>query len=491
MNIAFASSEVYPFAKTGGLGDVVGALPKVLHELGHDVKVFLPNYDHISHQRYFINYCHDIGEISVRVAGRVHGVHLHMAYLPGSEVPVYFIDCPYFFHRGMIYTNSLDEDERFILFSKAVLETIQRLQWKPDIIHCNDWQTGLIPLYIKDNYSWDKLFMDTATVMTIHNIGYQGRFPETTVGKAEIRKELFYDNSPIEVWGRHISFLKTGIMFADVVNTVSKTYAGEITTSEYGAGLEGSLIYRINDFYGILNGVDYAIWNPETDPLIPFHYSMHDLTGKQENKKFLASRSGLDYDPEIPLIGIVSRLVDQKGFNIFADAIPELMKINARWAILGSGENRYEELFRGLAAAMPGKVAAHIGYDDQLAHQIEAGADIFLMPSKYEPCGLNQIYSLKYGTVPVVRKTGGLADTVWDWHENNHYGYDTGTGFSFHDYTAGALTSTVQRAVAAYYDKPLWYKIMVNGMTKDYSWESSAKQYEGMYQTALYNRRSR
>jgi starch synthase len=489
MKIAFASSEVYPFAKTGGLGDVIGALPKALQLSDCEVKVFVPKYAIIDHSKFVLTYDWSIGEMPIRVAGKVHNVNVYMSTLPDSNVEVYFIDCPYFFHRSDIYTRDHDEDERFILYSKAVIESLQRLHWQPDVIHCNDWQTGLIPFYIKENYCWDyKFFGNTATVMSIHNVAYQGRFPKETVAKAEIREDLFYPNSPIEVWGS-VCFLKIGLMYADVINTVSKTYAEEITTSDKGMGLQDVLRYRINDFYGILNGVDYSVWSPKTDKYIPYHFSSDDLTGKQKNKEYLLNRLHLPIRPEVPLIGIISRLVDQKGFDLVANSLSELMQFNAQWIILGSGDERLENLFRGLSYAFPENVSTYIGFNNELSHQIEAGADIFLMPSQYEPCGLNQIYSLKYGTVPVVRKTGGLADTVFDWHEMMHAGKDSGNGFSFVDYNSYALVSSVKRALEMYGHKELWLQIMRNGMSHDYSWDVSAKEYINLYKKAIFNRR--
>lgn len=487
MNIAFAASEIFPFAKTGGLGDVSGALPKALRNLGHQVKVFMPNYNTINHAKYFINYCHDIGAINVRLGNVVHEVHAHMTHLPDSDIEIYFIDKPYYYHRDKIYTNDSDEDERFILFQKSVIEILQRLQFRPDIFHCNDWQTGLIPLFLKDNYSWDRMFDNTASVLTIHNIGYQGRFSKSALLKAEINPDLFYENSPVETWGS-ANFLKAGLMFADAINTVSETYAKEIMTSEFGAGLEGVLQFRRNDFRGIVNGVDYNVWNPANDKLIPHHYTAEDKSNKYENKKHLLRSMHLPERENVPLIGIVSRMVAQKGFSLFAEAIYDLMNADAQWVILGSGETKLENLFKSVANAFPHKVAVHIGYNDALSHLIEAGADMFLMPSLYEPCGLNQIYSLKYGTVPIVRNTGGLADTVLDWNYYLHQGLEIGTGFSFNDSSADALSETVLRAIKTYHYKDAWNKIIRNGMSKDYSWEVSAKKYIDLYNHALWKR---
>lgn len=490
MKIAFATAECVPYAKTGGLADVAGSLPKALEKLGVEVKIFMPKYLFIDESKHGLHYNWDVGEMLIRVNGKVHSVHLHQAKLPNSNVEVNFIDCPHYYNRGTVYTNDPDEDERFILFSKGVIEVLQRLQWTPDVIQCNDWQTGLIPLYIKDNYSWDRMFDNTATVFTIHNIAYQGRFSKSTLYAAEIRPELFYPGGPVE-FEDTVSFMKTGIAFADIISTVSNKYSHEILTPEFGAGLDGILRARKPDVYGILNGVDYDEWNPETDKFLPYKYSMKDLSGKLKNKKFLMEHFNLPFDENRPLIGMISRLVLQKGFDIFADALPELMNLNAQWIILGSGEYRYEEMFRHLSYNLKGKLAAYIGYNNELAHLIEAGADIFLMPSRYEPCGLNQIYSLKYGTVPVVRKTGGLADTVKDWDEENYFGFDHGNGFSFYDYSGFALYKSVERAVNTFAHKDIWKKIQLNGMKLDFSWTRSAEKYAELYKIARDKRGSK
>jgi starch synthase len=495
MKIAFVSSEVVPFAKTGGLADVAGALPKALEKLGCEIKIFMPKYYSIDETKFGLHYNWDIGEMPIRVNGQIRSVHLHQAKLPKngnpnekSDIEVNFIDCPHYFHRGHFYTNDEDEDERFILFCKGVIEALQRLNWIPDIIHCNDWQTGLLPLYIKDNYSWDEKFSKTATLYTIHNIAYQGRFSHQTMFKGELSGDLFYSGGPVE-FENSVCFMKAGLSFSDLINTVSKTYADEILTQEYGAGLDGTLRQRKDDLYGIINGIDTNTWNPESDPLIPNHYSSKDLSGKLKNKKYLLEHLNLAFDEEVPVIGIISRMVSQKGFDIFAEAVNDLMQLKAQWIILGNGEEVYENFFRSLAAALPYKVVSYIGFNNELSHLIEAGADIFVMPSRYEPCGLNQIYSLRYGTVPVVRKTGGLADSVQDWHEYQSYGLDTGSGFSFNDYSSYALYTSVKRAVDMFADKKTWNKIQKNGMDKDYSWENSAEQYLTLYRKAIQKRR--
>jgi len=488
MKIAFVSSEAVPYSKTGGLADVSGSLPKALEKAGFEVKLFIPKYFNVDEAKYGLKYRWDIGEIPIRVAGHVRSVHLHQAMLPDSNVEVNFIDCPYYFFRGQIYTNDWDEDERFILFCKAVIEALQRIDWSPDVIHCNDWQCGLLPLFLKDNYAWDKKLKTAATLFTIHNIGYQGRFGSNTSFKAEISGEHFYPGGPVEYHG-DISFMKAGIMFSDLISTVSETYAKEILTPEYGAGLDVDLLSRKDDLYGIINGVDYSQWDPESDVFIPNNYSLENMSGKLLNKKHLLKNLSLPFDENVPLIGMVSRLVVQKGFDIFSEAAEELMNIKAQWAVLGNGEEKYENLFRSISEKYPDKFSVYIGFNDELSHLIEAGADMLLMPSHYEPCGLNQIYSLRYGTVPIVRKTGGLADTVQDWDEYKHAGKETGNGFSFDDYSSYALFKTVERAVGTFQNKGFWKKIQLNGMVKDYSWESSAIKYLLLYQLAINKRK--
>jgi len=483
MKIAFVASEVVPFAKTGGLADVAGSLPKEIKELGHDIKVFMPKYFSVDEKRFGLEYINWIGSIPIRISGRSMDVHFHKGYLPNSRVEIYFIDYPRFFHRHTIYTNDFDEDERFILFSKAVIELMQKLKWSPDIVHLNDWQTGLVPLLIKDNYSWDRMFDKTATVFTIHNIGYQGSFPKETLYKAEINPRFFESPGQVEHEGR-VNFLKAGISFADIITTVSETYARELLLPEYSFGMHHVLNYRSKDFYGILNGIDYNVWNPETDKHIPYNYSLKDLSGKLGDKKELLKQFGLNFDEDIPVVAIISRLAIQKGFDILLSSMEYLMSLNFQLILLGSGEYEYESAFNALANRYSHKFGIYIGYNNDLSHLIEAGADMFLMPSHYEPCGLNQIYSLKYGTVPIVRKTGGLADTVKDWDEMSAQSKDTGNGYSFVDYNGYALTNAVERAIRDFHNKPIWKKIQKNGMSEDFSWRRSAEKYINLYKKA-------
>ena len=480
MKIAFICSEAVPYAKTGGLADVAGSLPKALEQLGCEVKLFIPKYYSIDESEFGLHYNWDIGEIPIKIYNHTRYAHVYQSVLPGSSVEVNFIDCPHYFHRDQIYTDGFDEDERFILFCRGIIEALQRLKWAPDVIHCNDWQTGLIPLYLKENYAWDLLFKSTATIFTIHNIGYQGRFSSKTIKNALISEQLFYPESPIEYNG-DFSFMKTAIMFSDIINTVSNTYAKEILTPEFGGGMETVLLQRKEDLYGILNGVDYSEWNPEIDKFLPYHYSLDNLEGKVNNKEYLLNKFGLKFNASVPVIGIVSRMVSQKGFDLVEEASEDLMKLNAQWIILGSGEDRYEEMFRNLQLSYPDKVAVYIGFNNELSHLVEAGVDMFLMPSLYEPCGLNQIYSLKYGTVPIVRKIGGLADTVHDWFEYKSKGNETGTGFTFFKYDSEAFLETVKKAIYTFTDTKTWGKIQTNGMKENFSWQTSAGKYLELY----------
>lgn len=483
MKVAFVASEVVPFAKTGGLADVSGALPKELSKLGTDIKIFMPKYDVIDEVKNNLSYNWTVGEFHVIINNRKHPVHIFSGFLPNSNVEVYFVDSPHYFHRDKLYTNQVDEDERFILFSKAVLESMKKLNWIPDVLHCNDWQTGLLPYYIKENYKDD--FPNTASLFTIHNIGYQGIFSKETLKSAELNPAYFYPMGPLEYYDK-ISFLKIGIVYSDLVSTVSETYAKEILTSDYGAGMDGILKSRKEDLYGILNGVDYRIWSPEKDHLIERQYSLYNLEGKTENKKKLLEKTGLKYDLKIAVLAIISRLVSQKGFDLIEEILDELMELNLQMVVLGSGEDKYEELFKTASEKYPKKLTVYIGYNNELSHLIEAGSDIFLMPSLYEPCGLNQIYSLKYGTVPIVRKTGGLADTVKDWDQNEKD--KTGNGFVFEEYKSNELLLTIKRALKAFKKPEVWKKIVENGMNEDFSWKRSAESYLNVYNNAVYKK---
>lgn len=487
MNIAILSSECFPFVKTGGLADVVGTLPRYLAELGIAVKVFLPKYDSIDEIKFNLKFESEFGVTNVRVAGIPRAVYLHTARIPNSSVEVYFIDCREYFFRGKIYSDAPDEDERFILFQKAVIEILQRLQWKPDVVHCNDWQTGLVPILLKENYSWDRMFDATATLMSIHNIGYQGKFSYDALWKAEIDPSRERAVNALRFEGG-VSFLKGGILSSEIISTVSETYAKEILTPHFGAGLQDVIKHREAVLHGVLNGIDIDEWNPETDTYLPVHYSVENLSNKKIIKQALLAQTTIPFDDAVPLIGIISRLVEQKGFDLIESKIQELLSLPAQWIILGSGKLQYESLFQTMSETFPHQCWCYIGFSNKLAHLIEAGADMFLMPSHYEPCGLNQMYSLRYGTVPIVRKTGGLADTVRDWHDYAAQNDYSGNGFSFVPAEGEALLHAVKRAIDSFHLPDEWKRIQQNGMRGDFSWNSSARKYKRLYEQAIIRR---
>lgn len=478
MRICYVASEVVPFAKTGGLADVSGALPKYVAAAGHDVRVVMPAYKSIAWATHGIAHVPGMERLSIDLGGETIVFGIATTTLPGSNVPVFFVDCPRFFHRDAIYTDSADEYLRFALLCRATIELCQRTQWAPDVFHCHDWQTALIPLLLRTQYAWDRLFAGARTVLTIHNIGYQGIFPSSAIDALGLGgwRQMFHQD---DIRAGIVNYLKTGILYADVLTTVSVTYAREIQTPEYGSGLHSILRSRSGALVGIVNGVDYDEWSPEKDRHIPHRFSADDLSGKELDKRALLETLGLHYDPNVPVLGIVSRLTAQKGFDLLPDALgPVIQAHHVRVAVLGSGETRYERFFERLQASSGGKLTFYKGFSNELAHLIEAGSDIFLMPSHYEPCGLNQIYSLRYGTVPVVRRTGGLADTVQQYDPAT----GRGNGFVFERYEASALRRSIEGAIAAFHQKPHWRRIVRNAMAADWSWEHQVKEYLRLFE---------
>ena len=477
LKICLVSSEFAPLAKTGGLADVTAALSRHLYEAGHDVRVLLPRYARIDEAGLDIEPVPELSDMSIMVGDRRLDFAIDRAVLPGSGMPVYLLRCPAFYGRAAIYTQDDDEHLRFVLLSRAALEMCQRMQFAPHIMSCHDWQTALIPLYLRTTYAWDRLFSQTKSVLTIHNIGYQGMFPAFVLGQLNLRgaeHHLHQDDLKDGV----INFLKTGVLYAHLITTVSPTYAREILGDDYGMGLNHLLRHRMQSVVGILNGVDYAEWNPETDPLIPANYSAEDLAGKATCKQQLQAELGLHQDPGQPLIGVVTRLVGQKGIDLIQDVVPRMMtRHDFSLAVLGSGEERYESRFAWMQHHFGGRVCFYRGYNNKLAHWIEAGSDLFLMPSRYEPCGLNQMYSLRYGTVPIVRETGGLADSV----QQIDPVAATGTGVLFRDYNEGGLEWALRRALDLYQNKPLWQKIIANGMAQDFSWQRQGARYVELF----------
>ena len=478
MNICFVASEVAPFAKTGGLADVSGALPVQLEAQGHDVRVFMPLYSKIDTQKHPVTPVDFLREVILQLGGHHFSFSVFTGKLPGSDVDVYFLNCPQLYERPGIYSGDWDEHLRFALLSRGALECCQRMGWSPHILHCNDWHTALLPLYLKTLYKWDRLFERTRTVLTIHNIAYKGAFPADVIGNlglSEYQHLLFQD----DLQAGAVSFLRTGILYADVVTTVSRTYAREIQTEAYGEGMESLLRQRSASVLGIVNGVDYSVWNPEVDPYLPRNYSVEDVAeGKAENRAHLLETMGLGDSPSAPVLGIVSRLTAQKGFELTFEPLPEALRhLDLRVVVLGTGEGRYEDHFRWLQSTFPQKVSYYCGYSEELAHLIEAGADIFLMPSRFEPCGLNQMYSLKYGTAPIVRKTGGLADTVQQFNPAT----GEGNGFVFDHYDSTGFAWALKTALLTWRDQDAWAVLRRNAMTQDYSWEKQALEYQDLY----------
>lgn len=481
-NVLFVTSEVFPYSKTGGLADVSNSLPQALNSLGNEVRIITPKYGQLDERRLQIHEIKRLKDISLNMAGKDYKYSIKSSFIHGknTKAQIYLLENNDFFKNKGIYQNSktkgdfTNNDERYMFFCKAVLEVLEILQWKPDIIHCNDWQTGLIPAYVKTTYKNNPQIGDIKTVFTIHNLAYQGNFPKTTFDKSGLPENVFTDTGA--KFHDKFSYLKAGIRYADRITTVSQKYAEEIRSDKsYSCGMEDVLNERKKDLVGILNGIDNNIWNPSFDKIIQYRYTYQEIPLKYENKRELLEKFKLDYDENVPLIGVIGRLVDQKGFDLIVEAFPDIMKENVQMIILGTGDEKYQKLLMKMKKKYPKKLIVHIGFDEDLAHWIEAGSDIFLMPSKYEPCGLNQMYSLKYGTIPVVRNTGGLSDTVID------YKSPKGTGFLFDKYDAKEMMKAIKTALDAYKNKKLWYGLMRNGMALDFSWNMSAKKYMDMY----------
>jgi starch synthase len=480
LKILFASPEVYPFAKTGGLGDVSSALPLALKQQGHDVRVILPKYRSVSQTK---RSTQPMGlTVAVPIGPEVKHGELHEGRL-NRTVPVYFVGQDDYFDREEFYGDAEgefpDNAERFIFFDRAVLEACKVLDFQPDIIHCNDWQTGLVPCYLKTTFAGDPFFENTRSVFSIHNLGYQGNFDERYFPLAHLPWKVFTLEG-IEFYG-FFSFMKAGLVYGDLLTTVSKTYSKEILTPENGFHMDGVLRQYQSKLSGILNGADYGEWDPQTDSNIKTRYGPKSLQGKQECKKSLARKLSLKLDEQTPLICMVTRLSPQKGIDLLVQSFVELMVQDAALVILGSGEERYETFLNEQNENYPKRFRYINGFDEKLAHQIIAGSDLLLMPSQYEPCGLTQMYALRYGTVPVVRRVGGLADTIKAFQS----GKKQGTGFLFKPSEADEWVPLLQKALALYPKKKVWRSLMLNGMKQDFSWEKAAKEYVRLYRRAL------
>ncbi len=464
MKVLFCSSEVVPFAKTGGLADVAGTLPPALEEAGVQIKIVMPRYR-----------CVDVKKFKLKKLDE----ETFTATI-GKNVEVLFIEKKRFFDRdglyqqkGIDYPDNLD---RFSYYCLQTLNLIKKIDFKPDIIHCNDWQTGLIPIYLKKTFKNDPFYKNIKTIFTIHNLGYQGLFPKEELSITGLSKDLFSLNG-LEFYGK-INLLKGGLLFADYISTVSSTYAKEIQRAEFGCGLEGVLQKRKKDLTGILNGINYDEWDPRKNKALKKNYGPDSIEGKYENKEALQKIGKLKVDRKIPLLGIITRLADQKGLDILAEVIEEVVQMPVQFILLGTGEPRYHKLFEGISGRYK-NTSIHLKFDVTLAYKIYAGSDIFLMPSYYEPCGLGQLISLNFGTIPLVRKTGGLADTVEDFDPFTK----KGNGFVFSNYQAGALLETIKRSLCVYNDAKTWKKLVVRAMKSDFSWKKSAKEYINLYKS--------
>jgi starch synthase len=471
LNILLAASEVVPYAKTGGLADVAYALPKALARLGHSVRVVMPRYN-----------IDKLLASGVRLPGQIgvpfdFGIRTSDVYVDRlGEVDVYFIEAPEYFSRGKIY-GEYDDVERFAYFSRAVIELAKGLGERFDIFHLNDWMTGLVPVYLKTVYGDDPALAGTRTLFTIHNIAFQGQFLPSLLPKLGLPDWVYSTRGGLEFYGS-ASALKGGLVFSDAISAVSPRYSQEIQTPEFGERMDGLLRERRYDLYGILNGVDYDEWNPATDPLIAARYSPDDLSGKLECKRDLLRSFGLPENLDRPLVGCISRLSDQKGFDLIFNSVGRMLERGINFVLLGSGAELYERGFQALRNARPDQVGVYLDLSNELAHKIEAGADIFLMPSKFEPCGLNQMYSLKYGTVPIVRAVGGLDDTI----ENFDRATRRGNGFKFYESDSTRLLEKIYEAIMVYADRDLWRALMLNGMRADLSWNASARHYIEVYE---------
>ena len=479
MKILFVASEVSPFAKTGGLADVAGSLPRALKKKGHDVRIIMPLYQCVEEGDFTIKKARKGVEITLN--GEVHKGLLRQTSL--GDIPVYLFENRDYFHRPELYGTPAgdypDNSRRFGFFCRGVVDLLKRMDFRPDIIHCHDWQTALIPVLLKYGYQEDPFYRKTALVYTIHNLAYQGVFEREALPDLGL-DDAHFTVERLEFYNR-INLMKGGILAADVVNTVSDTYCREIQTKEMGCGLEGVLRRRSHDLYGILNGIDYQDWNPTTDPNLFKNYTASALSGKAANKKGLQKALGFQQAADIPLLAMITRLSSQKGIDLLEKLLPRFAEERLQLVILGTGDEKYMKMLKDFKDKGAGNISIHLAFDHILSRRIYAGSDMFLMPSHYEPCGLGQLIAFRYGSVPVVRKTGGLADTVFDSRD----GVRDPNGFSFDDYTPEAFLEAITRALDAYRDKKSWDKMVRIGMHSDYSWEHSAAEYDALYEKAL------
>lgn len=478
MYLIFVAAEAVPFAKKGGVADIVGCLPKELEYAGHRVQIILPLHQKIDRQSLQPQKI----TLSVSLGGTEHSFSLMKGILPDSEVPIYFIENPYYFDREEIYGFYADNDERYAFFSLAVLETLRALELPCQVLHLHDWPTALLPLYLERKYRHFSQFRNVSTLLTIHNLIYQGLFPKERLAQLDIPEESFHWQE-IEFYGQ-INFLKTGLIFADRISTVSPTHAKDIQSKLYGNKLEGVFQKRKEDLVGIVNGVDYSIWNPTSDPYIPCNYTDTDLSGKKFCKRYLQNKLGLETTGR-PILGMISRLDRFKGLDLLLEVLPRfLKKKQVQFVLLGQGEESFIQGLQELRDMFPNQFAVHFSYNNELAHLLEAGADMYVMPSFSEPCGLNQLYSMKYGTLPIVRRVGGLADTVVD-YSTQTLADGTATGFSFIEYTSEAFSAAIERALRVYENPTIWTQLQYLAMQQDWSWSKRVREYVDLYHLTL------
>ena len=483
LRICLIASEVAPLAKTGGLADVAGALTKYLHADGHDVRLFMPLYRQIDRRNLNLWPVDFLQDVPVQLGAHALRFSVSTTRLPGSNAMVYLVDAPALFARDSIYSNAPDEHLRFLLLTHAALQSCQRMGFSPQILHCNDWHTGFGPLLLRTTYAWDRLLQPTRSLMSIHNIAYQGVFNAADIASIGLPDAAAHLD-PVELAAGKISPLREGVRHADHISTVSPTYAREIQTPQFGYGLDGVLRNRAHSLTGILNGVDYQEWDPRHDRFLPLHFNANQLGTKATLKQEFLQRNGLATQSRsrLPLIGMVGRLASQKGLDLLMQVLPRLLaEREFSLTLLGSGEPRYEIFLRALAHAHPTRVAFHDGYSEEQAHWIEAASDMFLMPSQYEPCGLNQMYSLRYGTIPIVRRTGGLADSVQHFDPESRQG----TGVVFNDYDVAGLRWGIETALDWYAQTGLWRRLVQNAMAMDFSWEKQVRDYVSLYEQLI------
>lgn len=478
LKILYISAEVVPFAKTGGLADVAGSLPLALVSEGHDVRIVMPRYKKIACPMHYVtDFPVDMDTKKETCVIRESGIDFNVGK-QSKSVPVYFVDSYEYFDRDSMYCY-YDDAERFAFFSKAIIDMLPKINFQPDVIHCNDWQSGPVCMLLKEKYKNNPFYNNISTIYTIHNLQYQGNYSREVFKVFGLDDKVFTPDK-VEFYGQ-FNFMKAGIVYADIVNTVSETYAKEIQTVEYGEKLEGLLANRSKDLYGIVNGISYEDFNPETDPRIYTNFSSKDIHNKKENKFSLQREVGLPIK-DVPVIGIITRLVSQKGLDIIEEIMDKMLDIDLQFILLGSGDEHYENFFRKIKEKFPNKMGLTLGFNANLAQRIYAGCDMFLMPSKFEPCGLGQLISLRYGTIPIVRATGGLADTIQDFSLVT----GQGNGFSFSDYSATELMHSIKRAVDVYNNHPdAWKSLVQTALGQDFSWKQSAEKYIDLYFLAM------